>query len=151
MSVAIGAIPRVEKSVRDYRRKPGTVRKVFYWRRDVIGQRALIVGLKIAHQRMTDEQLVKLPWKENGVTEEYLYSQMKVHYPEIFVRHLEVTGEELSSNKIYNRVHKMFYDNSRPKPERQCISREHPLNNRKLGLIEPQVTAAFYAGTLSSL
>lgn len=121
------------------KRKPAE-RSVYPWMNRPFGRVAKILVMLIAQETLDIGETSTRKYKESGLDKEDLYRKLLFYLPWLPKEHLQVTGTELTSDKVRQRFYMMHLKGTR-KHESRAVSQsdEHPLNNKVLRPMVPFV------------
>jgi len=131
----------------NYKRKLGG-HSVYKWRNYAAGRTALILIGLIAEQKAGPSVEIRRDWKQQGVTGKFLFQSLTNIFPEFADIYLAGRGVPLTPKIVYNRLHKMFYENEAPRAERGRRSPEHYMVSSCLRLRVGAVSELFHRGTI---
>lgn len=127
------------------KRKPAK-KSDFPWKRDKYGRLCLVLlGLK-AEEMAGPSLEVQRDFYKQGVRGPALLHFLEKLCPAFPAYYVSLTGVELSASIVWNRVHKMFYNNKLPKGRRCVRSDEHFKAHPALRPLIPLATEYYRQG-----
>lgn len=133
-------------------RDPGW-RSPFPWVHDVVGRCVKTAILRWGEKQSESANTIELKrnFSKSGLSGEALFHFVCSNFPQFPTYYQYRCGNELTPKIVWDRYHKMFYDNDAARSERGRRSREHPSHDFRLRVWIEDVDKWLLRGTPVSI